>query len=64
MQLYPKETLRMGSRLQGSGLLIQRLWMARLSLVNCIITSNEDNVENFDEGLNDTQGWGGHGTIE
>ncbi len=33
------------------------------TIENNIIASNENNVKNFDEGLNDTQGWGGHGTI-
>ncbi len=27
-----------------------------------IITSDEENAENFDESLNDIQGWGEHGT--
>jgi hypothetical protein len=30
---------------------------------NNIIASDEDNAKNFNEGLNDTQGWGEHGTI-
>jgi hypothetical protein len=28
-----------------------------------IIALNEENAENFDEGLNDNQGWGEHGVV-
>jgi len=31
--------------------------------IDCNITSDEDNVENYDETINDTEGWGEDGTI-
>jgi hypothetical protein len=36
---------------------------SELYIAENIIASNEKNAENFNEGLNDTQDWGEHGTI-
>jgi hypothetical protein len=61
----------MGFRLQEFGLLIPRLWMEGLKPNELYPanhnnnTSNEDNEKNFDETINETQGWGENGaTIE
>jgi hypothetical protein len=61
----------MGFRLQEFGLLIPRLWMEGLKPNELYVanhnnnTSDEDNEKNFDETINDTQGYGENGaTIE